>query len=101
MIPLHISIALKIVKDELNAFCTRMDIAPGIIEIVHCDDPQEEWCGVRVRTDGDLYELFYDSMGPGALDLQQRIADKVSAAIGVVVGSQYFEAYGGGAIDLY
>ena len=101
MEPLQLPIALQIVKDELTAFCTRMDIAPGIVEVVSCSDPSEEWYAVRVRTDGDLYELFYDSMGPGALDLQQRIADKVSAAIGVVVGSQYFEAYGGGAIDLY
>jgi len=99
----QITAARKIVQEELETLCTELGIAPSfVVGVVQGrGDGDGVWVGVEVRTDGDLYEAFYDDwVNPYALESQEAIATKIDEALGGETG-RYFEKYGGGVIYIF
>ena len=97
----QITKARKIVTDELNALCDKHGIEKMfVVDVVQ--GSESDWVGVEVRTDGDIYDLFYEAMGGDeVLDRQFAISKKVDVALGDKEGEHYFEKYGGGVIYIF
>lgn len=94
-------IAKEIVEKGVQEICDELRIDELFVVNIISGTPIC-WKGVEVRTDGDIYDAFYEEMGGDeVLDRQFTISKKVDAALGDKEGEHYFEKYGGGVIYIF
>lgn len=74
------------------------------VHVITNTDPDKKRYGVRVATDSDVYDLFYEQYNnDNSFKLQERVVKAVEKVMGKRYANEhhYFEHYGGGFIDLY
>lgn len=95
-------LAAQFVKEAFESIEKKYDYEFGCFPAIEVQESDncKGWFGVKISTDGDSYEMFYDGC---TQILQTEIMEEVSGKMGekFIDEGHYFEAYGSGIVDLY